>query len=313
MTAGRASLSVPWADKRTPVRTTAAWFRTAAGSVPPSGLVLLGIASLQLGAALAKEVFAALPPTAVVTLRLVFAALVLLPVLRPKLAGHSRGDFGLAALFGVSVAGMNLAFYESLSRIPLGVAVTIEFLGPLAIAILGSRRRLDLLWVVLAGTGVALLSGGGAEAIDPVGIGFALLAAVGWAAYILLNAAVGRRFPGASGLALAMTVGAVTAAPVGFTSGADYTNVPALLTCAGVALLSSVIPYSLEMEALRRMPAGVFGLLMSLEPAVAALIGLVVLGEILGLREWTAIMCVVIACIGATRRPSERQPPPAME
>lgn len=285
--------------------------RTAIGSVPPSGLILLGIVSVQMGAALAKNLFGVFPPTAVVSVRLVTAALVLLLVVRPRLRGHSRTDWAVVGVFGLTLAVMNSAIYQSLARIPLGVAVTVEFLGPLVVAIAGSRRVRDVLWVLLAGGGVVLLARGGGG-VDAIGVAWALLAAAAWASYILLTAATGRRFPGSSGLALAMTVGAVLAAPVGVAQGGTDLLRPELLVFGAAAgLLSSAIPYVLEMEALRRMPAHVFGILMSVEPAIAALVGMVVLGEILGVRQWVAIGCVVVASVGATR--GARRPPEVPE
>ncbi|WP_055482152.1 EamA family transporter [Sphaerimonospora mesophila] len=277
--------------------------RAAAGAVPPSGLVLLAILSVQLGAGLAKNLFAELPPSGVVLLRIAIGAAILVPFAPPRLRGLGRRDLAVGAVFGLSLGIMNLSFYEALARLPIGIAVTIEFIGPLGVAVFASRRRLDLLWVALAGAGVILLAPWG-QAGDTswAGIGFAALAGACWAAYILLSAATGARFPGTSGLSLAMIVATIVTAPVGVASGGtDLLRPDVLLIGAGIGLLSSVIPYSLELEALRRMPKRVFGILMSLEPAVAALVGLFVLGEILQVREWAAIGCVVVASIGATR------------
>jgi inner membrane transporter RhtA len=274
--------------------------RAAAGSVPPSVLVLLGILSVQLGAAVAKNLFAALPPTGVVALRLLTAAVTLVAVARPRLRGHAWRDLAVAGLFGLVIAAMNSAFYQAIDHLPLGVAVTVEFLGPLAVAVVGSRRVVDLVWVVLAGGGVLMLARGGGT-VDLIGIGWALLAAAGWAGYIVLSAATGRRFAGNGGLAVALAVAAVLAAPVGVAqAGAALLRPELLLLGVGVGVLSTAIPFVLEMEALRRMPARVFSILMSLEPAVAALIGLAVLGEVLAARQWLAIGCVVAASAGAT-------------
>ncbi|MEV0970508.1 EamA family transporter [Microtetraspora glauca] len=280
-----------------------ALLRAASDSIPPPGLVLLAILSVQVGAGLAKNLFAELSPSAVVFLRIAIGALILVPVARPRLRGLTRRDLAVGAAFGLSLGLMNLSFYEALARLPMGIAVAIEFIGPLTVAVVASRRRLDLLWVALAGAGVILLAPwGGADGADWVGIGFAALAGALWAAYIVLSAATGARFPGSSGLALAMVVATIAVAPVGVASGgADLLRPEILLLGAGVGLLSSVIPYSIELEALRRMPKRVFGILMSLEPAVAAMVGLLVLGEFLEVREWAAIGCVVIASIGATR------------
>ncbi|GGP08906.1 EamA family transporter [Nonomuraea glycinis] len=277
--------------------------RTAADSIPPSGLVLLGIFSVQLGAGFAKELFTALPPSAVVFLRIAMGAVVMAVVARPRLRGLSRRDWAVALGFGVTLAVMNLTFYEALARLPLGIAVAIEFLGPLGVAVAASRRRLDLLWVALAGAGVLLLAPWGqSETVSWIGIGFAMVAGACWAAYILLSAAVGGRFPGATGLSFAMIVSAVLVAPVGITTGGvDLLQPELLLIGLGVGLLSSVIPYSLELQALRRMPKQVFGILMSMEPAAAALIGVLVLSELLHAQQWAAIICIVAASLGSTR------------
>jgi inner membrane transporter RhtA len=205
---------------------------------------------------------------------------------------------------------MNLAFYEALDRIPLGIAVTFEFVGPLAVAVFGSRRRLDLLWAALAAAGILLLSElGGFGGLDTTGVGLALLAGGFWAAYIVLAVRAGQVFPGGGGLALAMLISTVVLLPAGIADGGAALAEPDLLALgAGVAVLSSVIPYSLELEALRRLPAGVFGVLMSLEPAAAALAGFIVLGQDLRAREVVAIGLVVAASAGAAR--AARGPPP---
>jgi inner membrane transporter RhtA len=271
--------------------------------VPPTLLVLLGIASVQFGAALAKGLFDELGVGGTVFLRVLFAALVLMAVWRPSPAGRGRRDLWLVAVFGLVLAGMNLAFYSSLDRIPLGAAVTFEFVGPLGVAVAGSRRPLDLVWVALAAAGILLLSDLGAGGLDGLGIALALLAGALWAAYILLSARVGQRYEGADGLALAMVVGAAALVPVGVAEGGAELLVPWILAAGlAVAVLSSALPYALEMEALRRMPTGVFGVLMSLEPGMAALAGYVLLDEGLVAREVVAIMLVVAASAGASRR-----------
>jgi inner membrane transporter RhtA len=214
---------------------------------------------------------------------------------------------------------MNFSIYQSFARIPLGISVTVEFLGPLGLAVASSRRLLDMLWVTLAGTGVALLAHGGLSSSSTTGRGtvaaglaFALLAALSWAAYILLSRATGRRFHGSTGLTIAMLVAAVVITPVGVAAGGRTLLRPAILvTGLGIGLLSSIIPYSLEMEALRRIPPRIFGIWMSLEPAVAALVGLVLLGQSLAAREWLAIGCVMAACAGAARGAREPGPPEA--
>ncbi|MET9627039.1 EamA family transporter [Lentzea sp. NPDC006480] len=270
------------------------------GGIPPTALVLLGIVSVQVGAAVAKQLFTVAGAAGTVTLRLVVAALVLVVIWRPSLR-LDRRTLAVVVTYGVVLAGMNLCFYAALARIPLGAAVTIEFLGPLAVSVFGSRRWLDGLWVLLAGTGVVLLTRvQGGLALS--GVLFALAAGALWAAYILVTARLGSQTSDGKGLALAMVVGAVIALPFGITSAGTAMLDPVVLAAGfAVALMSSVIPYSLELEALRRMPPRVFGILMSMEPAVAALAGLVLLGEELKPAQWVAVCCVVIASVGATR------------
>ncbi|MHA6803169.1 EamA family transporter [Salinifilum ghardaiensis] len=278
-----------------------AGFGRAFGAIPPPMLVLCGVISLQVGAAFAKHLFAVVGAGGMVWLRLLFAALVLLAVWRPALRGRSLRTWLVIAGYGAVLAGMNIAIYHSIERIPLGVAVTIEFLGPLAVAVLGSRRKLDLVWAAFAAVGVLLLARGDGG-LDVVGVLLALLAAVCWGGYILVGGKLGEHTRGGAGLALGMAFGALVATPLGTSqAGAEIARPEVLLAGAAVALLSSVIPYSLELEALRRMPASVFGVLMSLEPAVAALAGLAVLGEWLGPWQWVAVACVVIASVGSTR------------
>ena len=264
-------------------------------------LVVAGVASAQFGAGFAVTLFDELGSSGAVFLRLGFAALVLVAIWRPRVGGHPTADLGIAVAFGAALGTMNWAIYSAMDRIPLGIAVTIEITGPLAVAVFASRRAVDLLWVALAAAGVLLLADPGGGSVETAGVLFALLAAAMWAAYILLAVRVGRVFPGGSGLAIAMVVGAILIAPMGIAQGGSELLRPELLAAgAAVALASSVIPYSLDLEALRLLPARVFGVLMSLEPAVAALAGLVVLGQELGAREWGAIALVVVASAGAT-------------
>ena len=265
-------------------------------------MVLGAVASVQSGAAVATRLFPAVGPGGTVLLRLALSALLLLAFFRPSIKGRARADLGWGLAYGVALAAMNATFYEALSRIPLGVAVTIEFVGPLAVAVLGSRRPLDFVWVLLAGAGVALLTTGGHGGIDALGVVWALTAGVFWAAYILLAQRVGRVFPGASGLTFALAVAAVVIAPFGIvTAGSGLWDPGVIGRGAAVAVLSSAVPYSLELFALRRMRASVFGVLMSLEPAMAALSGLIFLGQHLRPREWVAVVLVMAASVGATR------------
>ncbi|HJQ02136.1 MAG TPA: EamA family transporter [Jatrophihabitans sp.] len=276
--------------------------------VPPQGLILIGIASVQFGAAFAAKLFDRAGPGGVVLMRLVFSAVVLLALTRPDLRGRSRRELLTAAGFGLVLGGMNWSFYQALQLLPLGAAVTLEFAGPLAVAILGSRRLLDLLWVALAGGGVVLLafgrSDGSAHSLNPRGVLLALLAGTLWAGYIVLSQRVGSRFAGLQGLALALSVAGIALLPVGLIQGGRALLQPAVFGGGLlVALLSSLIPYSLELIALRRLRAATFGLLMSLEPAFAALAGVLVLGEQLRLRTVTALVMVVAASAGTSLQP----------
>jgi inner membrane transporter RhtA len=269
----------------------------------PVWLVLVGILSVQFGAGVAKSLFDEVAPTTIVWLRLATSALVLVAIARPVLRGRTRADWLVVLGFGVALGTMNWSIYQAFARIPLGVAVTLEFVGPLTLAVLGSRRLRDLLWVGLAGLGVALLGlSGGSGSLTLAGVLFALLAGACWAAYILLSAQTGRRWPGLDGLALASVIATIllTPAAVGV-GGADLLDPRILLLGALVGLLSSVIPYSCELVALRTLRPAVFSILMSLEPAAAALAGIVVLGEFLTAPQWVAMACVVIASVGATR------------
>ena len=260
------------------------------------GLVLIASTSPQIGAAFAITLFDELGPAGAAFLRLTFAAIVLWVIWRPRLTG----DLRLPIAFGVSLGLMNWSFYEAISRIPLAIAVTIEFAGPLLVAVLGSRRPLDLIWVVLAAVGIVLLVGPGGVGVDPVGVVFALIAAGCWMAYIYLNKRTGAAFPGGSGLAIAMAVGALVVLPAGVIQGDGGLLQPQLVgTALIVALTSSVLPYSLELEALRRIPESVFGVLMSVDPAIAAIVGFIALGQELGVRQLVAIAMVVVASAGS--------------
>lgn len=260
--------------------------------------------SVQLGAALAKGLFDSLGPGGTVFLRIVFAALLLVVLWRPRLRGYSRSGYMVAVLFGLVLAAMNFSIYLSFDRIPLGIAVTIEFIGPLGVAVAGSRRVLDLLWVALAAAGILMLAPLGILGcvdLDPVGVAFAVLAGCLWAAYILLSARTGQAFPGGTGLVIAMCAGTIVLLPVGVASAGPALLDPKLLLAGfAIAVLSSVIPYSFEMAALRRLPPRVFGVLMSLDPAVAALMGFLVLGERLEPRSIAAVLLVTAAAAGAS-------------
>jgi inner membrane transporter RhtA len=273
-----------------------------ADRIPPPLLVLGAVGSVQIGGALAKTLFDQIGPGGAAMLRVLFAAIILLALWRPKISRRSAAELRLAAAYGVVLVAMNLSFYESLDRIPLGIAVTIEFVGPLGVAVAGSRRPRDLLWVALAAGGILLLSDFGGADLDALGVALALLAGGFWAGYILLAARLGRAYSGGDGLAIGMAVGALVLLPVGVAgAGSDLLAAEALGVALAVSLLSTVVPYTLELEALRRLPSGVFGVLMSLEPAAAALAGFLVLDEGLATREVVAIALVVAASAGAAR------------
>ena len=270
---------------------------------PSPALVLGGIASVQFGSAIGTKLFGTIGPSGAVLLRLVFASIALVLLWRPRVRGRSRHDLALVALFGFVLAAMNVSFYESLQRIPLGIAVTIEFVGPLAVALVGSRRKLDFLWVALAALGIVALMRGETHGLNPVGVILALTAGCLWGTYIIVNARLGKSFADGSGLALAMCVGSVLALPVGVAEGgANLLHPHSLLLGAAVGMLSSAIPYTFEVEALRRIAKAVFGVLMSLEPGMAALAGFIVIGQSLGARELAGIALVVAASGGASLR-----------
>lgn len=273
----------------------------------PVLMLMAAIVSTQLGAAIAKGLFSQVGPVGMVTLRVGFAALVLLLWWRPRWRGYRPADYRLLVLFGLSLAVMNGLFYYAIARIPVGVAVALEFSGPLAVALFHSRQRLDALWVGLAAVGIMLLAPTPGSTLDPIGVLAALLAGVGWGAYIVLSAQVGQRFSGGGGLAMAMAIGALALLPVGLAAeGASLLRPDILALGLGVALLSSALPYSLELSALRYMHINTFGVLLSLEPAIASLISLVVLGERLNLRMVLAILLVTVAAAGVAQpKPSK--------
>ncbi len=283
--------------------------RTATAALPVM-LVLAGAVSVQCGAGIASRLFTQVPPAAVTALRLWAATLILVVIAGPGTARTIRGlvarrawgDALTMGAFGIGLALMNFAIYQAFARIPLGIAVTIEFLGPLVVALAGARRAASLAWVALAAAGVLLLARGSGGHLNAAGIGWALVSATGWAAYIVFNKATGQRVAGASGLVIAMTVAAALVSVPGVLAGGRAMFRPRFLAeGAAIGVLSSVIPYWLELEALRRVPARVFGVWMSLQPAVAALIGLVMLRQRLDLAEWAGICCVVLASAGAAR------------
>ncbi|HEX6601082.1 MAG TPA: EamA family transporter [Solirubrobacterales bacterium] len=274
---------------------------SGAGTRSAALLTLGSIVSVQCGSALATTLFDEIGSAGAVLLRALFGALVLLALTRAApLRQWPHRDM---ILLGISVAAVNLLFYAALERLPLGITVTLEFVGPLGVAVFGSRRPRDVIWVLLAAAGIVLLSGGaGGESIDPLGVGLALAAGLFWAAYIVQSARVGRLGPGMGGATMAAMISAVLVAPFGLADGGGALLDPAVLAAGlGIGILSTAIPYAAEIEALRRLPQAVFGVLMSLEPAVAAAIGFVALSQDLAPVEVVAIGFVVVASAGALR------------
>lgn len=278
-------------------------------SSPPFavGMVVTGLVCQELGASLAVLLFPALGPLGIVFLRLGFSAVILMVIARPRLRGHTSTAWRSVIGFGLVLALMNGLFYLALARLPLGVTVTIEVLGPLVLSVIAARRASAWLWAGLALVGVIALAGGGWDRLDPIGVLFALGAASSWALYILASARVGREFPRLDGLALAMVVGALAALPWGLiAAGGALVRIDLLALGAAVAVLSSTIPYALELLALRRLAASAFAILMSLAPATATLAGWLLLGQEMTWLEIVGIALVIAASIGAVRAASTR-------
>lgn len=269
---------------------------------PATALVLLAVLSVQFGSALAKSLFTDLGPWGVVTLRVTFSAILLSAFLRLKWHHQIRQNAKLILAFGATFALMNSCFYLAIDRIPLGIAIAIEFTGPLGLSILKSQRWIDGFWTLLAATGIILLTPLTGASIDPLGILFAFIAGIGWALYIICSAKLGQKLPGIEGLAWGLIVSTALLLPIGIvTTGSALLNPTLLILGLGVALLSTTLPYSLEMIALRSMPINVFGVMMSMEPMAGALAGLIVLGETLSARSFLACILVSIAAAGAAR------------
>ena len=282
-----------------------------AAAVPAPVLVLVAIASVQVGSAVARTAFDVTGASGMTLLRLAIAGLLLTALVRPRVRAWSREQWTAAAALGLTMGAMNLVFYLAIQDVPLGVAVTVEFVGPLLLALVQSRRVWELVWALLAGAGVVLLGLDGGESVPITGLALALLAGMFWAGYILASARVGKVLPGIDGLAIALLVAALLALPFGATGAARaFADGQALLIGCAVALLSSVIPYALELTALRSIPTRVFGVLMSLEPAAAAIAGLIVLDQVLGTRELVALVAVSAASVGVTYARRSDQPAP---
>ncbi len=270
-------------------------------ATPAPALEIAAILSIHLGAALATHLFDAWGEQGTAFARLALGAGVLLALTRPRLTALARADWARLAAFGSILAGLNLFFYEALARLPLGVVATVEFMGPLAVALLGTRRALDLLWVGLAAGGIALLAPVGGVALDPVGLAFAAAAAACLGLYIVVGGRLGRTLPGHQGLALAMALAAVLLLPGGVARAGPSLLEPRLLALGlAVALISTIVPFSLEFEAMRRMRPRAFGVLLSSEPAIAALVGVVLLGDVLEPRQIAAMAAIMVASVGST-------------
>jgi inner membrane transporter RhtA len=277
--------------------------------LPPLPAILLAILSVQGGAALAKGLFPLLGPSGTVGLRIGISALILLAAFRPRVGRLTAAQWRVVLPYGLVLGVMNLVFYHSLARIPLGLAVTVEFIGPLGVAVLGSHRLIDLVWVALAGAGIALITPWtGTSEVDPLGVVLALAAGGCWALYIVIGKRLSHLLAGGAAVSIGMLVATVAVVPVAAaTGGFAHLTIAGFAAGAGVALLSSAIPYTLEMIALKALPTRTFGILMSLEPAVAAGVGLVFLREVLVPTQWLAVVLVIAASAGATL--TSRTPP----
>ncbi|WP_314919574.1 threonine/homoserine exporter RhtA [Pseudomonas helleri] len=276
--------------------------RSLVSTLLPVGLLLIAMASIQSGASLAKSMFPIVGAQGTTTLRLIFASIIMLLILRPWRAKLTAKSLKTVIVYGIALGGMNLLFYMSLRTVPLGIAVALEFTGPLAVAIFSSRKAIDFVWIGLAITGLLLLIplGEGAQGIDLVGAAYALGAGVCWALYILFGQKAGAD-NGVQTAALGVIIAALFIAPVGIVHAGSALLTPALIPIAlAVALLSTALPYTLEMIALTRMPTRTFGTLMSIEPAFGALSGLLFLHEVLSVTQWIAILCIIMASVGAT-------------
>lgn len=273
--------------------------------LPPAVWPLVSVTGISLGFALAKNLFDQAGPGGLAALRLGFAAVLLLPCSRPRLPSNRR-TLALIVAWGTAQAGATTFVFYALNHLPLGVTVTLEFLGPLTVALIESHRARDLVWIALAGLGVVLLSAPGAKAVDLAGLVLALAGGACWGAHIVLAGKAGDRTRGASGLALALAWAAILTVPAGIidTGPATLASPLLLLGGLGVAVASTLVPYSADLKGRRRIPARAFGVLVSLEPAVAALVGLALLGESLAARQWAGIGCVVAASIAVSRQPS---------
>ncbi|OGX86971.1 EamA family transporter [Hymenobacter glacialis] len=283
--------------------------RISLTAIPPVWSVVLAVLSVQAGAAIAKGLFPAVGPAGAAGLRIGLSALMLMVVFRPPVGTLTRRQWQAVVPYGVALGAMNLLFYLALARIPLGLAVTLEFIGPLVLAVAGSRRVLDFVWVLLAASGIILIAPWTPQGVDLLGAVYALLAGASWAAYIVLGGRVATVLPGSGAVAIGMVFASLTVLPFTMASGGlHHLTVPLFFGGLALAVLSSALPFTLEMNALGRLSARTFSVLMSLEPAVAALCGLLFLGEHLGWVEWLSVVLVMVASIGATVTAPKRPP-----
>ena len=282
--------------------------RAKSSALAPVTSILVAAFSVQGGAAIAKGIFPLIGVAGTAAIRIGLSAIILLAVFRPPVHRFTAAQWRAVVPYGITIGVMNLLFYQALVRIPLGLAVSLEFVGPLAVAIVGSRRALDVVWVVIAMAGIALIVPFQADgAIDPVGVTFALLTGACWAAYIVLGGRVSQRLDAGVAVTIGMTIAALTITPYAIVDGGiENFSLYLLAPCVAMAVLSSALPYALEMNALRLLPGRTFSILMSLEPVIAALCGLVLLGEHLTRAQWAAVALVVIASGGATSSVASR-------
>ena len=276
-------------------------FARAVSAVPPPGLLLISIVSIQIGAALAIDLFPVIGPIGTAFLRLTFSAVLLLAATRRTISWNARRHAGSLLLYGAILGLMNMSFYGAIERIPLGIAVAIEFVGPLGLAAITSRRVRDFAWIGLAGIGIALLTPEIGSALDPVGVALAGAAGLCWAAFTVMSQRIGRALPGNSGLAIGMAVAALVVLPVQVAvGGLGKLDLGLLAAALAVAILSTAMPLTLEFEALKRMTARTYGILVTMEPVVATVVGALLLSQAMGLQGILAVACVTIAALGVT-------------
>lgn len=276
-------------------------FANTVSFIPPPLQVVLAILSIQLGAAFAIDLFSIFGPDGTVFFRLIISACLLCLFIRPKINENAIKHYKLLIIYGVALGAMNWCFYESIARIPLGIAVAIEFMGPLLVAVYSSKRVLDFFWIIVAFIGVLMLSPKVGTDLDPVGVGYAVLAGIGWGSFVIFSKKVNRALPGSDGLAIGMVIAACFMFPFAAGSITPVFDNPVLIgNLIALAVLSTAVPFYLEFSALKTLTPQAYGVLITLEPAVAAVIGVIALGDILGFEGIVAVICVTLAAIGST-------------